>query len=247
MVDLGSIASIAVNTIVNGSRYFLITIGLDLILGIVGILNLTHGALIVLGMYVAASVASIALKAGGVWAAIAAMIAASILVGALIGVALHFGLFEKLLGREDIEQLVATFAALLIMEDAFKAVWGTRAYTIPWSIQKLFGTFSIAGITYPGYGLAIVAAAVAAGAALYITLYHTRLGLVLRSIAYDRDVLRAYGARVGIYYAVAVALGAALAAFGGSILFLGRSVEPGLSAEYLSIAFAIAMIGGLAA
>ncbi len=238
-------STLLVNTVVNGARLFLVTVGLNLVLGIVGILNLTHGALVVLGMYVAASVAAWAYQAWGVWGALAAMVAASLAAGFAMGLALHYGLFEWILSREDIEQLIATFAALLIMEDAFKAIWGTRSYTVPLGLQSAFGTFSVSGVTYPGYVLAWVAAAVLVGAGLYILLYRTRLGLILRSIAHDREVLRAYGVRVGLYYAVAVGLGAALAAVAGSVLYLGRSVEPGISAEYLSEAFAVAVIGGL--
>ena len=246
-MDLVSVDAwtLLVNTVVNGSRYFLIALGLDLVLGVVGILNLVHGALIVLGMYVAATVAYAALSAGGVAAAIAAMLAASLGAGILAGLVLHFGLFRWILDRDEVEQLIATFAAFLIAEDLFKAIWGVQPYSVPFEVQSSLPSYTVSGVTYPGYNLAYVAAAAALAAILYIILYRTRFGLILRSIAYEREVLQAYGLRVSLYYAAAVALGAALASVAGSVLFLGRSVSPGIAAEYLADAFAITVIGGL--
>ncbi len=240
-----SIPALLTDVAISTARFFIISVGLNLVLGVLGILNLTHGALVALGMYVAASAALAAYKALGPIPALIVMILASLAAGFAVGALLHTSLLRWLLDREDMEQLIATFAAFLIMEDVFKAVWGTRSYTAPLGLQNLFGVVNVGGVVYPGYQLFTIAAALAIGAVLYLILYRTRAGLVLRALMHEREVLQAYGARVGLYYALAVGLGAAITTVAGSVLFLGQSVEPGIAADFLATAFAIVVIGGL--
>ncbi len=236
---------IIVDGVIYSSWLFIIAVGLTLIYGVMKILNVAHGSLYALGAYAATSL-------GGYWIAqgqppmgsYAMLILAAILVGLIAGPVIERGLLRFMYGKEEVVLVLVTYAVFLILEDLSKLVWGVDPLSIP-EPYSLLGNLEFGGLIYPTYSLVVVLASIVVGVALALVLSRTRQGKILQAVIHDREMSAAMGINVSRVYLVTFTVGAILGALGGALTAPTISVQPGIAADVIVLAFAVVVIGGL--
>jgi branched-chain amino acid transport system permease protein len=220
---------------------FLIASGLSLVFGVLRVLNFAHGSFYMVGAYLAWSwMQLLSGLSGSFWLAV---------LGAAAGVALLGGLIERLLlrhlyGREDLYQLLLTYALVLMLGDAARMLWGTQQL----SVQRptgLIGSFEWFGAVVPHYNLFIIVLGPLIAASCWLLLSRTGAGRLIRAAALDREMLAALGADVGRLYTMMFMAGSFLAGLGGALVTPVRSIVPGMDVEIIVEAFIVVVIGGL--
>lgn len=221
-----------------GMTLFLMAAGLTLIFGVMGLINLAHGSLFMIGAFVCAWVG---VQAGSFWIGLIAGGLAAACAGAIIEVLVIRRLYE----RDHLDQVLATFALILIFSEGTRWLFGDRPLwlDIP---DSLAGTVSLpGGIVYPIYRLAIIAIGLALAIGLYALISKTRLGMRIRAGEADREMITALGVDIGRLYTLVFALGAGLAGIAGGLVGALQSVQIGMGEPVLIIAFVVIVIGGI--
>ncbi len=237
--------AVLVDGLIYSSWLFIMAIGLTLIYGVMKILNIAHGSLFALGAYTAASLAGHWLEQGyPPLGSYAIMLLAAILVGIVAGPLLERGLLRFMYGRDEIVLVLVTYATFLVLEDFIKLVWGVDPYFL-YQPYGLLGSFDIGELTYPNYNLLLLAVSIVIGGLLAWVLTQTRYGKILIAVIYDREIAASQGVNVSLVYFVTFTLGAMLGALGGALTAPMISVQPGIGAETIVLAFAVVVIGGL--
>ena len=237
--------AIVIDGIIYSSWLFVIAVGLTLIYGVMKILNVAHGSLYALGAYAASSL-------GGYWLAqgyapmgsYAMLVIAAIIVGLIAGPLIERGLLRFMYGKDEVVLVLVTYALFLILEDLTKLAWGVDPISIP-EPYGLLGNVDLGGLAYPTYSLVLVGVSIAVGAVLALVLNATHSGKLLLAVIHDREMSSAMGINVGRVYLVTFTVGAMLAALGGALTAPSISVQPGIAAEVIVLAFAVVVIGGL--
>ena len=224
---------------------FIVASGLSLVFGVLRVLNFAHGSFYMLGAYLSWQVTQwiahwIGPATGSFWLAA---------LGAAAGVALLGGVIERLLlrhlyGKEDLYQLLLTYALVLILGDAARILWGTQQLAMP-RPAGLNGSFEIAGAVVPHYNFFIIVLGPLLAAGCWLLLSRTGTGRLIRAAAYDREMLAALGANVGRLYTLMFMAGAFLAGLGGALVTPVRSIVPGMDVDIIVEAFIVVVIGGL--
>ncbi len=222
---------------------FLTSLGLNIILGVMGILNLAHGSLFALGAFMAAWVIGVCTHTGPTAGMIGGFLAAMLLAGA-VGFLLENTIIRPMYRRPLEYQLLITFGALLLIEDLIKLTWGGEAYYASAPFDMM-GRVSILGIEYPGYFIFVMGVTAAAGFCIFLFMARTRVGIMLRAIAMDRDMAEAMGIPLRKLTTVAFILGASLAGLAGGLMVPTSPALLGLGMEPLIMAFIVVVIGGL--
>lgn len=221
-----------------GVMLFLIAAGLTLVFGIMDLVNLAHGSLYMIGAYLTAALVPVL---GGFLPALLVAIPATALVGmAVERLALGF-----LYRRSHLDQVLATFGLILFFNEAVRAIWGPRPIfmNVP---EALSTTVEILpGTLYPAYRLAVLGVGLAAAAGLYLLIAHTRIGMLIRAGASNREMLGALGVDVRRLYTLVFGLGAGLAALAGAMTGPILAVQPGMGESVLILAFVVVVIGGV--
>jgi branched-subunit amino acid ABC-type transport system permease component len=220
---------------------FLIASGLSLIFGVLRVLNFAHGSFYMLGAYLAYQVVqSVGTGTGRFWWAVA---------GAALGIAVLGGLVERLLlrhlyAKEELYQLLFTYALVLILGDVAKRIWGTGQLSIsrPPGLEGAVGLF---GTRLPLYNLFILLLGPAVALAFWVILHRTRVGRYIRAAAQDREMLGALGINVTSLYTGVFVIGSFLAGLGGALVTPVKTVVPGMDVEIIVEAFIVVVIGGL--
>lgn len=237
-MDLAQFLVQALNGVQYGLLLFLVASGLTLIFGIMGIINLAHGAFYMIGAYLAYWLVGLT---------------DSLLLGVLLGIpiAVALGLvIERLLiarlyRRDHLDQVLLTYGLILILNEGQRILWGSDFHGVPVPAM-LAGSLPLTdNQAYPVYRLfiSLVCLGVAAGLSLVIT--RTRLGMMIRAGASNREMASALGVNIGRVFAVVFALGVALAAFSGMIGAPVSSVYPGMGDRVLIVSFVVVVIGGI--
>ena len=220
---------------------FLIASGLSLIFGVLRVLNFAHGTFYMLGAYLAyQSMLWLGPGPGLFW--IAAL-------GAALGIALLGGVVERVLfrylyGKEELYQLLFTYALGLILSDVAKIFWGTQQKSVS-RPPELSGSFSLLGTTVPLYNLFIILLGPSIALALWFVLQRTRAGRFIRAAALDRETLGALGVNVDALYTGVFMLASFLGGLGGALISPMRATTPGMDTEVIVEAFVVVVIGGL--
>ncbi|HVH82061.1 MAG TPA: branched-chain amino acid ABC transporter permease, partial [Stellaceae bacterium] len=208
---------------------FLIASGLSLIFGVLRVLNFAHGSFYMLGAYLAWQIVRwVATTTGHFWLAV---------VGAAIGIAILGGIIERLLfrylyGREELYQLLFTYALVLILGDAAKYVWGTEQLSVS-RPNLLNGGFEVLGTIVPYYNLFIILIGPLIALGVWLMLTRTGLGRMVRAAALDREMLDALGANVGWLYTGMFMLSALLAGLSGALVTPIQGIVPGMDVEII--------------
>jgi branched-chain amino acid transport system permease protein len=221
-----------------GMLLFLLAAGLTLVFGIMDLVNLAHGSLYMLGAYFAATFA----------AATGSFVVAVILavIGALVvGMVLEVVAIRRLYGRNHLDHVLGTFGLLLFFNELVRLVWGPAGMTLPLPPQMLSAVQIIPGVYYPLYRLVIILAALAVAVLLYVLVMRTRLGMLIRAGASNREMVGALGVNIKLLYTLVFGLGAALAGFAGVMQAPILTVQIGMGENILILAFVVIIIGGI--
>jgi branched-chain amino acid transport system permease protein len=194
-----------------GVMLFLMAAGLTLIFGVMGLINLAHGSLFMVGGFVCAAVAA---WTGSFWIGLIASLAAAAALGALVEIVV----IRRLYDRDHLDQVLATFALVLMFSEGVRFVFGSfPLYLDPPAF--LSGPVMLpGGLPYPAYRLAIIIAGLVVAAGLGLLITKTRLGMQIRAGEADREMIAALGVDIRFLYTVVFALGAALAGFAGALV-----------------------------
>ncbi|WP_299866303.1 branched-chain amino acid ABC transporter permease [uncultured Hoeflea sp.] len=228
----------ALNGLQLGVTLFLMAAGLTLIFGVMGLINLAHGSLFMVGGFVCAAVAA---WSGSFWIGLAASLVAAAALGALVEVVV----IRRLYDRDHLDQVLATFALVLMFSEGVRFVFGSfPLYLDPPAM--LAGPVTLpGGLPYPAYRLAIIVAGLLVAIGLGLLISRTRLGMQIRAGEADREMIAALGVDIRFLYTVVFALGAALAGFAGALIGALQSVEVGMGEPVLILAFVVIVIGGI--
>jgi branched-chain amino acid transport system permease protein len=232
------------NSLFYASVLFLIAAGLSLIFGVMRIVNLAHGSLFAIGAYIGAWLVGrmIGLGVPAIWLLLAIPVAA--LAVALIGIVIEPVLLRPFYRRAEEYQLLVTFGLLLILEDLMRLVWGGLPLTAD-TVMDAMPVVHIGGLIYPGYNILVIAIGVAAAIALWLVVYGTKFGVLLRATSQDRRMASALGLNVGRVYVAAFAIGCFMAGLGGAIVVPSHAAVLGMGVEALVLAFVVVVVGGL--
>lgn len=226
-----------------GAFLFLTSLGLNIILGVMGILNLAHGSLFAVGAFMAAWAIGITVSAGPTVGLLVALLCA-MTVTAIVGLALETTLIRPIIRRPLEYQLLITFGALLVIEDLIKLVWGGEARYASGPFDYLGRAFLL-GLEYPGYFLLVMGITCLAGALVWLLMIRTRVGVMLRAVAMDRDMALAMGIPMRRLTTVAFIMGASMAGLAGALMVPTTPALLGIGMEPLIMAFIVVVIGGL--
>ncbi|WP_301102232.1 branched-chain amino acid ABC transporter permease [Propionivibrio sp.] len=227
----------ALNGLQFGLMLFLLAAGLTLVFGIMDMINLAHGSLYMAGAYLAAAAtqASNSFVVG---------IGAAMLATAILGALLEITLLRRLYARNHLAQVLATFALILIANEAVRMIWGAQPVPLN-APDALSGPVNIAGFFYPAYRLLIIGVGALVAVLLYVLVTHTRLGMWVRAGASNREMTEALGINVRLLFTIVFAFGAALCALAGAMLGPLLAVQAGMGESILILAFVVIVIGGI--
>src|SRR3982750_1003860 len=227
------------NAVQYGLLLFLVASGLTLIFGIMGVINLAHGSFYMLGAYVAFALA----PWFGDW--FVTRLVVGVALAAVFGYLLEWAFFSFLYERDHLQQVLLTYALILVFEEMRSILVGNDVHgvAIP---AWLAGGFSLGGLMeYPWYRVFASVACLVVALALYAVVNRTRLGMMIRAGASNRDMVRGLGIDITLLSRVVFAAGVALAALAGMIAAPLASVYPGMGSGVLIICFVIVVIGGI--
>ena len=249
MVDIGLVADQVVTGLSIGAQLFLVAVGLSLIFGVLDVLNFAHGALYMIGAYVAVTLVNgleifgFAVPQLGFWPGV---LAALVVVG-VVGAIVEMGFIRRLYGRQEevLDQLLLTFAFVLILTDLTRITFGTGQYVIS-PPAALRGTVRFTGsLSAPTYRVFLILMSVAVLGALYAVLRLTNVGRLVRATSSDRDMARLLGIDVSRLYTGVFFAGAVLAGLGGALAAPVGAVSPAMGNQVIINAFVVVVIGGL--
>jgi branched-chain amino acid transport system permease protein len=238
-VDLSTFLVQCLNAVQYGLLLFLVASGLTLIFGIMGVINLAHGSFYMLGAYLAFVLAPYFADQ------FLLMLGVGVLLAAAFGFVLEWLFFSFLYQRDHLQQVLMTYALILVFEEARAMLVGNEVHGVPIP-EWLSGSFALGDLmSYPWYRLFASAACVVLAIGLYLVVNRTRLGMMIRAGASNRDMVRGLGVNIKLLYRVVFAGGVALAALAGMIAAPISSVYPGMGASVLIICFVVVVIGGI--
>ncbi len=230
----------ALNGLSTASGLFFVAAGLSLIFGVSRIVNIAHGSLYMLGTYVAYTFATRVGGAFGFWGGI---VATALLVGGL-GAVIEVVLLRRIYRAPELFQLLATFALVLIINDAALYFWGPEDLLGP-RAPGLRGAIEVLGRHLPSYDLFLIVIGPLVLLLLHLTLARTRFGRLVRAATQDREMVGALGVNQAILFTVVFALGAALAGFGGALQMAREPANLGTDLTAISDAFVVVVVGGM--
>lgn len=228
--------------ILNGLQFgimlFLMAAGLTLVFGVMGLINLAHGSLYMIGAFAAAAVAG---ATGSFTLALIASLAAAAAAGALI----ELTVIRRLYKRDHLDQVLATFALILILSEGTRWVFGSFPLYLDVPSYLSGPVTLLGGIQYPLYRLFIIGAGLLLAVGLFALIARTRIGIQIRAGEADREMIAALGVDISRLYTLVFALGAALAGLAGALVGAIQSVQVGMGEPVLILAFVVIVIGGI--
>jgi branched-chain amino acid transport system permease protein len=226
----------------NGVQYglllFLIASGLTLIFGVMGVINLAHGSLFMIGAYLAFIVAK---QTGSLWFALPVAIVGGLALGAF----LERVLFSRFYHREHLDQVLLTFALILLAEEGRSFLLGNDFHSVPVPPALDFSVPVTAGFSYSAYRLAVIVACLALAGLLYLWVERTKMGALIRAAAEKPEMVDILGIDARRVHLTVFAVGTALALTAGALAAPLYSVYPNMGDGFLIISFVVVVIGGL--
>lgn len=221
-----------------GVMLFLMSAGLTLIFGVMGLINLAHGSLYMIGAFAAASVAG--LTGSFILALLAALTGAAIAGGIV-----EMVVIRRLYRRDHLDQVLATFALILIFSEGTRWVFGSFPLYLDIPTYLQGPVFLPGGIQYPLYRITLIFIGVVVAFALWLMIAKTRIGIQIRAGENDREMIAALGIDISKLYTIVFALGASLSGLAGALVGAIQSVEVGMGEPVLILAFVVIVIGGI--
>ena len=223
---------------------FLVSVGLSLIFGVLRIVNVAHGSLYAFGAYLAATL-SLLVTPISPWLTYPALLVASLVIGIVAGGLIERLLLSRVYGREEVLQLLITFAVFMIMDNLQRMIWGVQPIYAAEPLKRL-PNISIFGVSYTSYQVIVLPiVAVLALFGLRYFLRRTLMGSVILAVTEDREAATAIGINAQKVYLITFIIGATLAALGGALASPTTSLVPGMGTEMIVLSFAVAATAGL--
>ena len=230
----------ALNGLSTASGLFFVAAGLSLIFGVTRIVNIAHGSLYMLGTYIAYSFATTIGGALGFWGGI---VATALVVG-IIGALIEVVLLRRIYRAPELFQLLATFALVLIINDAALSIWGPEDLLGP-RAPGLRGAIEVLGRQLPSYDVFLIVIGPLVLLALHFALSGTRFGRLVRAATQDREMVGALGVNQAMLFTAVFTLGAALAGFGGALQVAREPANLATDLTAISDAFVVVVVGGM--
>ena len=231
-----------IEQVLNGFQFglllFLLAAGLTLVFGIMDLVNLAHGSLYMIGAYFAATFA--ALTGSFVLGVLIALF-----LTLLVGMAVEVIAMRRLYGRDHLDHVLGTFGLILFFDEGVRLIWGPAGLSLPLPSWLLVSVPILPGITYSGYRLALITVTLAVALGLYFLVMRTRIGMLIRAGASNREMVGALGVNIKLLYTLVFGLGAALAGLAGLMQAPILTVQIGMGENILIIAFVVTVIGGI--
>jgi branched-chain amino acid transport system permease protein len=226
----------------NGLQYglllFLLAAGLTLVFGIMDLVNLAHGSLYMIGAYFAATFAALT---GSFLLGVVLALAATLLVGMAVEVIA----MRRLYGRDHLDHVLATFGLILFFDELVRLIWGPAGLNLPLPSWLNTSVQLMPGVYYSAYKFSIIVVALLVAAILYLVVMRTRIGMLIRAGASNREMVGALGINIKLLFTLVFGLGAALAGLAGLMQAPILTVQIGMGENILIIAFVITVIGGI--
>ena len=242
-MDVATFLIQCLNAIQYGLLLFLVASGLTLIFGIMGVINLAHGSFYMMGAYFAYGLAPFVAAWFGESFALTLLL--GLLLAVALGYVLEWAFFSFLYEREHLQQVLMTYGLILVFEELRSLLAGNDVHGVnvpPW----LGGAIPLSDLmTYPVYRLFISAVCVATGLVLYWVITRTRLGMMVRAGASNREMVQSLGINIRLLYRVVFAAGVGLAALAGMIAAPVSTVYPNMGSQVLIVCFVVVVIGGI--
>jgi branched-chain amino acid transport system permease protein len=221
-----------------GLLLFLLAAGLTLVFGIMDLVNLAHGSLYMLGAYFAATFAA--------WTD-SFVLGALLALGAtlVVGMALEVVALRRLYGRDHLDHVLGTFGLILFFNELVRLVWGPAGLSLSLPMWLISPVEILPGLFYPTYRIAIIVTALLVAVFLYVLVMRTRLGMLVRAGASNREMTGALGVNISLLYTLVFGLGAALAGLAGLMQAPILTVQIGMGENILILAFVVIIIGGI--
>jgi branched-chain amino acid transport system permease protein len=230
----------ALNGLSTASGLFFVAVGLSLIFGVSRIINIAHGSLYMLGTYIAYSFAT---HVGGVIGFWGGIVATALVIG-VIGALIEILLLRRVYRAPELFQLLATFALVLVINDATLWLWGPEDLLGP-RAPGLRGSIEILGRHLPTYDLFLIVAGPAVLLVLHFALARTRFGRLVRAATQDREMVSALGVNQAVLFTSVFALGAALAGLGGALQVAREPANLATDLVAIGDAFVVVVVGGM--
>lgn len=221
-----------------GVTLFLLAAGLTLIFGIMGIINLAHGALYMVGAYAGALTAK---ATGSFLLAVPAGLAAA----GLTGIIIEYIVIRRLYDRDHLDQVLATYGLILFLNELVTILFGRQPLFVGVPPALSGAVEIIPGVPYSVYRLTIIAAGLMLALGLLLLITRTRLGMLIRAGATHREMVRALGVDIRLLYTLVFGLGALLAGFAGVMAGPLLSVQVGMGEQILIMTFVVVVVGGV--
>jgi len=237
-MDLTLLLEHSLNGIQFGLMLFLLAAGLTLVFGIMDFINLSHGSLYMTGAYFAAMFTE---KTGSFWMGLLLAVVAT----AIVGVVLEAAVLRRLYRRDHMSHVLATFALILIFNEGARMIWGSQPVMLNTPPQLSQPVELLPGFFYSSFRLFIIGTGIAVAALLYVIVVRTRLGMLVRAGASNREMAIAMGVDIRFVFTLLFAFGAALCAVAGAMLGPILAVQVGMGESILILAFVVIVIGGI--
>ena len=221
-----------------GLLLFLLAAGLTLVFGIMDLVNLAHGSLYMIGAYFAATF--VALTDSFVIGAVLALIATLV-----VGMAVEVVAMRRLYGRDHLDHVLGTFGLILFFNELVRIVWGPAGLTLRVPDWLNTSVRVLPGLDYPTYRIAIIVSALLVALFLYVLVMRTRIGMLIRAGASNREMVGALGINIKLLYTFVFGVGAALAGLAGMMQAAILTAQIGMGENILILAFVVIIIGGI--
>ena len=235
---MAGLAAQALNGMQYGLLLFLISSGLTLIFGVMGVINLAHGSLFMVGAYIAYAVVS---ATGSLWLALPLAIAGGIVVGAV----LERSLFRRFYQREHLDQVLLTFALILLFEEARSFLAGNDFHSVAVPAALDWSVPVTTGFSYSAYRLAVLAACLLVAATMFLVIDRTKIGSAIRAAAEKPEMVDLLGLDASRIHMMVFAAGTALAMLAGALAAPLQSVYPNMGDGFLIVSFVVVVVGGV--
>jgi branched-chain amino acid transport system permease protein len=242
---ISTIVPLLVDSLANAALIFFAAVGLTLVFSVLRVLNVAHGSFYSIGAYVAASAGLfIASRQLSPFFSFVSLFLSALLVALILGPLIERTLVRWTYGKSEAIQILVTFGLFLILEDLQRLVFGVQSFYEDTPMQ-LLGSSEIGGVIYLNYQIVLAALAVLVLVGLRLLIKRTRLGRLVTAVVADREMAQSVGIDTNRIFILAFTLGVFLAALGGALATPTSGVAPGLGADTMVLAFAVAAIGGL--
>jgi branched-chain amino acid transport system permease protein len=237
-MDLAGLLAQILNGVQYGLLLFLISSGLTLIFGVMRVINLAHGSLFMIGAYLAYVLAGVT---GSLWFALPAALAG----GASFGALLERALFRRFREREHLDQVLLTFALILLFEEARAALVDNQFHSVAVPAMLDFSVRVTADFAYSAYRIAVLGICLGIAGLMFALVERTRIGSAIRAAAENAEMVDLLGIDARRLHTLVFAAGTALAMLAGALAAPLQSVYPGMGDGFLIISFVVVVIGGL--